>query len=873
MMPGPQGLPRFVAALATLVALSACTQEDRDQPLEQVEPIDIPAADTTTRTNFNISNPTLEIPTTFPVGDGDLLTLVWSDEFDSAKLDPETWFFESGDGSDFVGDGGITGLPSGWGNNELQWYLPDNAQLENGVLKITARRETVGDFGYTSARITTRDRFAFKYGRIEASIKFPSGQGLWPAFWMLSQDSPYGSWAATGEIDIVEAANLDGNPGPGGVGGGNNIFGTIHYGGEFPANEFSSVDYTPSEDVTGGFNTYALEWDEFEIRWYFNGVLYAVQNSWFSTAAPYPAPFDQPFHILLNLAVGGDLPGAPTGATPFPATMEVDWVRVYSGEEVEVEPADPGIIPEVVISAADGSAPDLTPIFETFGSGSTFNQNFAGDNSYANVVQVTVGAGYGGGTLAQLGLTGLTPGFATGYDEFLFKVKGLDTDNTIVAKLEEPFPGTSVPVTVDLTAPPASVTVTDLGDGWSQVVIPVAAYGDVSTFSQIVFETLVGAYPEGHRFFLADIGFNIDDGTGGGDTGGGDGHGAGTAGVFTETATESTIAVTSITNSADFGGNNTVADPNSTAIPAFEGNVVLSIDYQDTSSTFGGVILNFGGVDLTAYDTLNFTIDTTGIAGLADLTIQIEPPGAGADGTKVLLSGYTPVATSGNWATYAIPLADFPVTNLAAADNLGFWNPIGGGDELVFGTLYVDDVYFSTEDGTGGGGGGGPGAGDLAVNGGFEAGDLSGWALFPVSADPNEQTVVTTNPKSGTFAGRINNTTPGTASIIKQANLAPVEIGQTATVSFSARGSFGPGGVAFAEFFTELDGEGTSSAQILGGGPLALDADPNVWADFQFVVPISTDVSGGITLQLTATTGGAGSFADVYYDDVSIVIN
>ncbi|HZX24325.1 MAG TPA: glycoside hydrolase family 16 protein, partial [Woeseiaceae bacterium] len=183
MMPGPQGLPRFVAALATLVALSACTQEDRDQPLEQVEPIDIPAADTTTRTNFNISNPTLEIPTTFPVGDGDLLTLVWSDEFDSAKLDPETWFFESGDGSDFVGDGGITGLPSGWGNNELQWYLPDNAQLENGVLKITARRETVGDFGYTSARITTRDRFAFKYGRIEASIKFPSGQGLWPAFW------------------------------------------------------------------------------------------------------------------------------------------------------------------------------------------------------------------------------------------------------------------------------------------------------------------------------------------------------------------------------------------------------------------------------------------------------------------------------------------------------------------------------------------------------------------------------------------------------------------------------------------------------------------------------------------------------------------
>ena len=866
MMPGPRGLPRFVAALATLVALSACTQEDRDQPLEQVQPIDIPVADTTTRTNFNIDNPTLEIPTTFPVSDGDLLTLVWSDEFDGAQLDPETWFFESGDGSDFVGDGGITGLPSGWGNNELQWYLPDNAQLENGVLKITARRETVGDFGYTSARITTRDRFAFKYGRIEASIKFPSGQGLWPAFWMLSQDSPYGSWAATGEIDIVEAANLDGQPGPGGVGGGNNIFGTIHYGGEFPANEFSSVDYTPSEDVTGGFNTYALEWDEFEIRWYFNGILYAVQNSWFSTAAPYPAPFDQPFHILLNLAVGGDLPGAPNGSTPFPATMEVDWVRVYSGEEAEVEPADPGIIPEVVISAADGAAPDLTLTFETFGSGSTFTENFAGDNSYANVVQVTVGAGYGAGTLAQLGLTGLTPGFATGYGEFVFKVKGLDEDNTVVAKLEEPFPGTSVPIQIDLTAPPADVTVTDLGDGWSQVVIQVAAFGDVSTFEQIVFETLVGAYPEGHRFYLADIGFNVDGGGGGGGTG---------LGIFSETNTATTVTITNIVSA----GNSVDIDTASTAVTPFDGSVSLALTYSDDSqgNGFGGAVFEFEDIDISAYDTLKFSIDTSAFAGFANLTVQFEPPGGGTPGGNVTLASYTPVATSGNWEVYEIPVADFTALDPTLVNKLGFFNARDGSDVLLAGTLYLDDIHLTTGSTGGGGGGtgggGGPGAGDLAVNGSFEAGDLSGWALFPVSADPNEQTVVTTNPKSGTFAGRINNTTPGTASIIKQANLTPVATGQTATVSFSARGSLAAGGVAFAEFFTELDGEGTSSAQILGGGPLALDSDPNVWTDFEFVVPISADVSGGITLQLTATTGGAGSSADVYYDDVSIVIN
>jgi beta-glucanase (GH16 family) len=660
--------------------VSACTQGDRDQPLTQVQPIDIPAADAETRVNFNIDNPTLNVPETFEVSDGDLLKLVWADEFEGAQLDPEVWFFETGDGSQY-------GIP-GWGNSELQWYLPDSARLEDGKLKITAKRETVGDFNYTSARINTRDRFAFRYGRIEASIKLPSGQGLWPAFWMLAQDSPYGDWPSSGEIDILEAVSLDSIPRPGGFGGGNSIFGTLHFGGGGLGRIISGTEYVPSTDVTEDFHTYALEWDEFEIRWYYDGILYFVENSWVSDAAPYPAPFDQPFHILLNLAVGGDFPGSPDGSTPFPATMEVDWVRVYSGEE----PVDPG--------------------------------------------------------------------------------------------------------------------------------------------------------------------------------GGGGGHGPGTAGVYTETATESTIAVTGITNSIVYNGNNTVADANSMAIPAFEGDVVLSIDYQDSGQTYGGAILEFGGVDLTAYDTLNFTIDPSGIAGFADLTIQMEPPTAAAPDTFVSLSSYAPVATSGNWETYAIPLADFPATTFDAVGNLGFWNPRDGGGLLVFGTIYVDDIYFSTE------GGGGGAAGEIAVNGGFETGDLSNWALFPASADPNEQTVVTTNPRTGTYAGRLNNTTPGTASVIKQANLMPVSVGQTATVSFSARGSFGVGGVAFAEFFAELDGGGASSNQILGGGPLALDADPNVWADFEFVIPISTDVSGGVTLQLTATTGGdAASFADVYYDDISVVIN
>jgi beta-glucanase (GH16 family) len=835
--------------LAAVSLIAACDGGDRPEPLGQVQPIVIPVADTTTRVNFNIDDPTLEIPATFPVRDLDLLTLVWSDEFNGDRLDPEVWFFESGDGSQY-------GIP-GWGNGERQWYLPDNAKLEDGKLKITARRETVGNFGFTSARINTRDRFAFKYGRIEASIKLPSGQGLWPAFWMLAQDSPYGDWPSSGEIDILEAVNLDGFPGPGGAGGGNEIFGTLHFGGGNLGRLIASNTYVPSTDVTEDFRTYALEWDENEIRWYYDGILYAVENSWRSNAAPYPAPFDQPFYILLNLAVGGNFPGSPDGSTPSPATMEVDWVRVYSGEESAPAPAGPGITPDVVISAVDGSAPDLTPTFETFGSGSTFVENFAGDSSYANVVAVTVGAGYGGGALAQLGLTELAPGFATGYGEFVFKVKGLNADNTIIAKLEEPFPGTSVPVQVDLAAPPADVATASLGDGWSQVVIQMSAYGDVSTFSQIVFQTLDGAYAEGHRFYLADIGFNLDDG---GPVGAG-------LGIYSETHTETTVTITSIVSAG-----NTVRIEDSTAVPPFDGLESLALTYSDDSQGqgFGGAVFEFENENVSAYDTLKFSIDTSAFTGFANLTVQFEPPGGGTPGGNVSLAAYTPVATSGNWRTYEIPLADFTAVDPTLVNKLGFFNARDGAGVLLAGTLYLDDIHLATVGGRGGGGT----PGDLAVNGGFEAGDLSGWALFPVSADPNEQTVVTTNPRSGTYAGRLNNTTPGRASIIKQANLTPVAIGQTVTVRFSARGSFDVGGVAFAEFFTELAGEGTSSAQILGGGPLALAADPNVWADFEYTVPITADVSGGITLQLTATTGGdAGSFADVYYDNVSIVIN
>lgn len=302
-------IPLFSVALA----LASCSGGSPEAP----DPVVVPPPADPPPVNVNIDDPVLTVAYNDEVSPGDTLTLVWSDEFDAAQLDPEVWFFESGDGSQY-------GM-RGWGNNELQYYLPDNAWLGDGLLKIEARSESTNGYSYTSARINTRDRFAFRYGRIEARIRLPGGQGVWPAFWLMPQDSAYGRWAASGEIDIMEAINLGGS-------GGNFVHGTIHYGGSSPVNESSGEEYLVSTDATAEFHTYAVEWDPLAIRWYVDGVLYSVLDTWYSTGGEFPAPFDQPFYIILNVAVGGNWPGSPDSSTVFPVTMEVDWVKVFTGE-------------------------------------------------------------------------------------------------------------------------------------------------------------------------------------------------------------------------------------------------------------------------------------------------------------------------------------------------------------------------------------------------------------------------------------------------------------------------------------------------------------------------------------------------------------
>jgi len=258
--------------------------------------------------------------------------LVWSDEFDGTAVDLSKWSFQLGDGTE-------VGLPPGWGNNELQYYRAENATVADGVLTISAKEESVAGRDYTSARLRSLGKGDWTFGRMEMRARMPIGQGIWPAFWMLASDSIYGTWAASGEIDIVEY--IGGQP--------HRIFGTLHYGGPWPGNAFSSSAYLlPSGTFHEEFHVFAVEWEFGEIRWYVDDVLFAVRNIWFSTGGAFPAPFDVDFHLLLNLAVGGNLPGPPNASTVFPQDYVIDYVRVYQ-------------LPPAVAIASPSSGDVITP--------------------------------------------------------------------------------------------------------------------------------------------------------------------------------------------------------------------------------------------------------------------------------------------------------------------------------------------------------------------------------------------------------------------------------------------------------------------------------------------------------------------------------
>lgn len=253
-----------------------------------------------------------DTPTSEPPGELGDWQLVWSDEFDGSTVDASKWSFQNGDGCDIN--------LCGWGNDELQWYLATNAAVEEGNLVITAKEQEISGKPYTSARMRSKDKGDWRYGRFEIRAKLPTGQGMWPAIWMLPTDETYGGWAASGEIDIMELVGHEPEI----------VHGTLHYGANWPNNQHSGKGFTlPSGTFADDFHVFALEWEEGEMRWYVDDELYQTQNSWSTTEASFPAPFDQRFHFVLNIAVGGTWPGNPDATTTFPQRMTIDYIRVY----------------------------------------------------------------------------------------------------------------------------------------------------------------------------------------------------------------------------------------------------------------------------------------------------------------------------------------------------------------------------------------------------------------------------------------------------------------------------------------------------------------------------------------------------------------
>lgn len=282
-------------------------------------------------------------------------TLQWSDEFGAeeftgnkltghsvdgpgSELEKAAWTYMIGNGSGYSG--------SGWGNGEKEYYTDENTSvavgddIDGAALVITAEKESYNGSEYTSTRLWTMDDgnltkdkealYTKQYGRIESRIKIEPTEGedptgLWPAFWMMPADDQYGGWAASGELDIMEARGSNQH----------SVDGTIHYGSQWPNNKAIGGSHTNADFSTADWHTYAVEWLPGEIRWYVDDICYYKTSDWYATSNDnatdytYPAPFDQEFYILLNLAVGGNYDAGALSDNLTKASMYVDYVRVY----------------------------------------------------------------------------------------------------------------------------------------------------------------------------------------------------------------------------------------------------------------------------------------------------------------------------------------------------------------------------------------------------------------------------------------------------------------------------------------------------------------------------------------------------------------
>ena len=232
-------------------------------------------------------------------------TLVWQDEFNGTALDLSAWTFETGAG--------------GWGNNELQYYRPENTFFSAGNLIIEARKENFGGAAYTSSRLITKGKKELKFGRIDIRAALPQGQGIWPALWMLGGNISTVNWPACGEIDIMELIGSEPN----------RVHGTAHYGSTTNQHQYigDSKVLPGTANFGDEFHVFSIVWEQDKITWLLDDVQFFQITP--TTISPSPYPFNQNFFFIFNVAVGGQWPGNPDATTVFPQRMIVDYVRVF----------------------------------------------------------------------------------------------------------------------------------------------------------------------------------------------------------------------------------------------------------------------------------------------------------------------------------------------------------------------------------------------------------------------------------------------------------------------------------------------------------------------------------------------------------------
>jgi beta-glucanase (GH16 family) len=251
---------------------------------------------------FPVANVGYSTPLSYPG-----YTLAWNDEFSGNTLNTANWGYDIGNG------------PGGWGNNELQYYTDNknNLFLSGGNMIIESRLETINNFKYTSARILTKGKKEFQYGRVDIRAKMPVGRGMWPALWMLGANIDAQPWPACGEIDIMEYLGHERNK----------VYGTLHWGANFPSHQYNGSSYSLA---TGGyddqFHVYSMIWRQDSITIMMDDVPYYTRNK---SQFNVNYPFNAPFYFIICTAVGGNFPGNPDGTSTYPQRTVIDYIRMF----------------------------------------------------------------------------------------------------------------------------------------------------------------------------------------------------------------------------------------------------------------------------------------------------------------------------------------------------------------------------------------------------------------------------------------------------------------------------------------------------------------------------------------------------------------